>query len=229
GVALDVRHLGGDVGQREQVGKLAHDLLLVRSAPGAHLVAQAGLLRPGRHCGRGQQDEPHGVRSPSGHQRPPRKYNPSGRREPPGIRVFMDTWKGVEMVGARGFEPPASRSRTVRSTKLSYAPRESAVECERGSTRGINREGGRIPCPRRAGQPDRRRTRAAQLAISSANSAKPPRPSVGTGAAPIAVTQIVTEPSPVVVRRDAAKVVPPSATKEPPPPPTPAPSVPLPA
>src|SRR5512135_2478112 len=27
------------------------------------------------------------------------------------------------MVGARGFEPPASRSRTVRSTKLSYAPR----------------------------------------------------------------------------------------------------------
>jgi hypothetical protein len=26
------------------------------------------------------------------------------------------------MVGARGFEPPASRSRTVRSTKLSYAP-----------------------------------------------------------------------------------------------------------
>jgi hypothetical protein len=26
------------------------------------------------------------------------------------------------MVGARGFEPPASRTRTVRSTKLSYAP-----------------------------------------------------------------------------------------------------------
>jgi hypothetical protein len=29
-------------------------------------------------------------------------------------------WK--EMVGASGFEPPASRSRTVRSTKLSHAP-----------------------------------------------------------------------------------------------------------
>ena len=26
------------------------------------------------------------------------------------------------MVGARGFEPPASRTRTVRSTRLSYAP-----------------------------------------------------------------------------------------------------------
>src|SRR5690606_9179814 len=29
---------------------------------------------------------------------------------------------GKRMVGARGFEPPASRTRTVRSTKLSYAP-----------------------------------------------------------------------------------------------------------
>jgi hypothetical protein len=90
GVALDVRHLGGDVGQREQVRELAHDLLLVRRAPDAHLVAQAGLLRPGRHRGRGQQDEPYGCRSSSGHQRPPRKCNPAGRREPPGIRVFMD-------------------------------------------------------------------------------------------------------------------------------------------
>jgi hypothetical protein len=27
-----------------------------------------------------------------------------------------------EMVGASGFEPPTSRSRTVRSTKLSHAP-----------------------------------------------------------------------------------------------------------
>ena len=26
------------------------------------------------------------------------------------------------MVGARGFEPPTSRSRTVRSTRLSHAP-----------------------------------------------------------------------------------------------------------
>ena len=29
-----------------------------------------------------------------------------------------------EMVGARGFEPPTSRSRTVRSTRLSHAPNE---------------------------------------------------------------------------------------------------------
>ena len=29
---------------------------------------------------------------------------------------------GSEMVGASGFEPPTSRSRTVRSTKLSHAP-----------------------------------------------------------------------------------------------------------
>ena len=27
-----------------------------------------------------------------------------------------------KMVGARGFEPPTSRSRTVRSTRLSHAP-----------------------------------------------------------------------------------------------------------
>lgn len=28
----------------------------------------------------------------------------------------------LKPIGARGFEPPISRSRTVRSTKLSYAP-----------------------------------------------------------------------------------------------------------
>ncbi len=32
------------------------------------------------------------------------------------------------MVGARGFEPPASRSRTVRSTRLSYAPKSNSVD-----------------------------------------------------------------------------------------------------
>ena len=31
------------------------------------------------------------------------------------------------MVGASGFEPPTSRSRTVRSTKLSYAPTGAAA------------------------------------------------------------------------------------------------------
>ena len=32
---------------------------------------------------------------------------------------------GSKMVGASGFEPPTSRSRTVRSTKLSHAPTRS--------------------------------------------------------------------------------------------------------
>jgi hypothetical protein len=42
------------------------------------------------------------------------------------------------MVGARGFEPPASRSRTVRSTKLSYAPTVAD-----GAPAATPREGGR--------------------------------------------------------------------------------------
>src|SRR4029453_1280171 len=33
---------------------------------------------------------------------------------------------GGEMVGARGFEPPTSRSRTVRATRLRYAPTRPA-------------------------------------------------------------------------------------------------------
>jgi hypothetical protein len=32
------------------------------------------------------------------------------------------------VVGARGFEPPTSRSRTVRSTKLSHAPMLCAIQ-----------------------------------------------------------------------------------------------------
>ena len=32
--------------------------------------------------------------------------------------------RGLDMVGARGFEPPASRTRTVRSARLSYAPKK---------------------------------------------------------------------------------------------------------
>ena len=38
-----------------------------------------------------------------------------------------------KMVGASGFEPPASRSRTVRSARLSYAPRRQSVAEERGA------------------------------------------------------------------------------------------------
>ncbi len=30
------------------------------------------------------------------------------------------------MVGVRGFEPPTSRSRTARSTKLSHTPKDTA-------------------------------------------------------------------------------------------------------
>src|SRR5438034_10289662 len=41
----------------------------------------------------------------------------TGRRWPPGGRT---------LVGARGFEPPTSRSRTVRATRLRYAPTRPA-------------------------------------------------------------------------------------------------------
>jgi hypothetical protein len=34
--------------------------------------------------------------------------------------------KSGEVVGARGFEPPTLRSRTVRATKLRYAPSKDA-------------------------------------------------------------------------------------------------------
>jgi hypothetical protein len=43
-------------------------------------------------------------------------------------RCFLRRYKSGSMnsegllVGARGFEPPTSRSRTVRATKLRYAP-----------------------------------------------------------------------------------------------------------
>src|SRR5207247_11258744 len=41
----------------------------------------------------------------------------TGRSRPPG---------GRSLVGARGFEPPTSRSRTVRATRLRYAPTRPA-------------------------------------------------------------------------------------------------------
>src|SRR2546428_2220034 len=37
------------------------------------------------------------------------------------------------MVGARGFEPPTSRSRTVRATRLRYAPTRPAYCTQAGS------------------------------------------------------------------------------------------------
>jgi hypothetical protein len=39
------------------------------------------------------------------------------------------------MVGASGFEPPTSRSRTVRSTKLSHAPTGLSYICGRNNQR----------------------------------------------------------------------------------------------
>ena len=39
-----------------------------------------------------------------------------------------------KMVGVRGFEPPASTSRTWRSTRLSYTPKEVSVTKQGGLT-----------------------------------------------------------------------------------------------
>src|SRR5262245_34728478 len=44
----------------------------------------------------------------------------------PSSRVAACGRTGGEMVGARGFEPPTSRSRTVRATRLRYAPTRPA-------------------------------------------------------------------------------------------------------
>src|SRR5213592_3447648 len=50
----------------------------------------------------------------------------TGRSRPPG---------GRSLVGARGFEPPTSRSRTVRATRLRYAPTRPAY-CSRFANAG---------------------------------------------------------------------------------------------
>src|SRR5436190_4280055 len=50
----------------------------------------------------------------------------TAKRWAPDVVAKSVTWG---MVGARGFEPPASRSRTVRSTKLSYAPESELAGC----------------------------------------------------------------------------------------------------
>jgi DNA invertase Pin-like site-specific DNA recombinase len=53
---------------------------------------------------------------------------------------WAEAWNGarlVVMVGARGFEPPTSASRTLRSTKLSHAPTESARSTQRGAGGGV--------------------------------------------------------------------------------------------
>ena len=40
--------------------------------------------------------------------------------------------RGLKMVGVGGFEPPTSRSRTERSTKLSHTPTRGRILPERG-------------------------------------------------------------------------------------------------
>ena len=45
--------------------------------------------------------------------------------------VLVSTWlnliQRLKLVGARGFEPPTSSSRTTRATKLRYAPTDPAL------------------------------------------------------------------------------------------------------
>ncbi len=45
-----------------------------------------------------------------------------------GSRKLLDLL--MLLVGARGFEPPTSRSRTVRSTRLSHAPTENSKQLD---------------------------------------------------------------------------------------------------
>src|SRR5882724_13589784 len=47
---------------------------------------------------------------------------PVGRASPRRRPVGAGRRAAKEVVGARGFEPPTSRSRTVRATRLRYAP-----------------------------------------------------------------------------------------------------------
>src|SRR5256885_7513790 len=54
----------------------------------------------------------------------------------PSGRVTTGSRTGGEMVGARGFEPPTSRSRTVRATRLRYAPTRPAYCTAGPRTRG---------------------------------------------------------------------------------------------
>ena len=69
----------------------------------------------------------------------------------------------VAMVGARGFEPPTPRSRTVCATRLRYAPRDARTrKIARASPEGKRRsvEDGAFPAPR----PRSRRRRSAVAA-----------------------------------------------------------------
>jgi hypothetical protein len=50
--------------------------------------------------------------------------------EPLGPRTAATEFRGLEVVGARGFEPPTFRSRTERATRLRHAPWLNAVICQ---------------------------------------------------------------------------------------------------
>src|SRR5688572_21448668 len=72
----------------------------------------------------------------AGHQRQTEEEH---RAEPFHERSPFQVKTQEALVGARGFEPPASRSRTVRSTKLSYAPSESL--CDRCAPHRVGMRG----------------------------------------------------------------------------------------
>ena len=54
-----------------------------------------------------------------------------GRFRPPRGHKLLILNDGIsrKVVGARGFEPPTLRSRTVRATKLRHAPLEVSAKC----------------------------------------------------------------------------------------------------
>ena len=53
--------------------------------------------------------------------------------ERPRLRMAATEFRELELVGARGFEPPTFRSRTERATRLRHAP---SVKCEAGRYAG---------------------------------------------------------------------------------------------
>lgn len=58
----------------------------------------------------------------------------SNKRRTPSNRICYSTCV-TRVVGARGFEPPASASRTLRSTRLSHAPIPTGKRCAEGGSR----------------------------------------------------------------------------------------------
>ena len=105
------------------------------------------------------------------------------RRGPPSRNALGPPWpfrEEEDCVGARGFEPPTSRTRTVRSTKLSYAPEGAALRVPpfrrvtvtsgrdgrgRESAGGADYRPGRHPVKRPCGRISARSGRACLMSI----------------------------------------------------------------